>query len=89
MLLPRKLSGGWCAVLCSVICALHGLSFGTLYAPMQMILFLGGDFERTLLWIAAGFSFDLIHALGNLCLSVLVMPLTTALRRVYAQVSKT
>ena len=83
MLLPRNLPTKWQMLLYPALCALHGLSFGTLYAPAQMVLFFRMDVERTLLWIAAGFPFDVIHAAGNLCLGVLIVPLTRALRRAY------
>ena len=53
----------------ALLCALHGLFFGVLYAPVQAILY-GMNFEETLVWIAAGFSFDLLHAGGNLVAGV-------------------
>ena len=58
----------------SVVCELHGLLFGVLYAPVQA-LFFGFDFRQTLAWIAAGLPFDIIHAIGNFAAGFLIMPL--------------
>lgn len=80
MLLPRKLPAAVCALLCSALCFLHGISFGTLYAPAQALLY-GFDFKTTLAWIAAGFPWDVIHALGNLASSVVILPLAALLCR--------
>lgn len=57
-----------------VLCGLHGLLFGVMYAPVQA-LFFGLSFRGTLAWIAAGFPFDVIHAAGNFLSAVLILPL--------------
>ena len=62
------------------VCALFGLAYGTLYAPFQCYAFLGGDWRRTLTWIAVGFPWDVTHAIGNLALGTLIVPLVTLLR---------
>lgn len=63
------------------VCGLHGILFGTLYAPVQALLF-GFSFKTTLAWIAAGFPFDLTHGLSNLILgTLLILPLTKIIRR--------
>jgi energy-coupling factor transport system substrate-specific component len=69
-----------------VLCALHGLSFGTLYAPFAALLF-GFPFRLDVLlaWIAAGIPFDIVHALGNLAAGVLIVPLTELLKRLNTQ----
>ncbi len=68
-----------------VVCALHGLAYGTLYAPAQALLF-GFDFAQTLAWIAAGLPFDLIHMASNLVAGLLILPLqkllVTLMRRI-------
>lgn len=74
MLVPRRLPHGVLTFLLPVLSALHGLAFGTLYAPAQALLF-GFDFKETLAWIATGLPFDLIHAFGNLLLGFLILPL--------------
>ena len=66
--------------LCPVLCCLHGLAFGVLYAPAQALLF-GLNFKQTLAWIAAGFPFDVTHGIGNFFTGFLVIPLSELLRR--------
>ena len=80
MLLPKGLNEKWEAIIYPAICALHGLAYGTLYAPAQAILF-GLDFEGMVAWIVAGFPFDLIHAVGNLVAGLLILPLVKLLRK--------
>ena len=70
MLLPKKVH----PVVYILCCGLHGLLYGTLYAPAQAILF-GLSFKGMLAWIAAGFAFDCIHGLSNLCCGLLIVPL--------------
>lgn len=74
MLVPRRLPRGVLAVLLPLVSALHGLAYGTLYAPAQALLF-GLDFKGMLAWIVAGIPFDLMHAFGNLLLGFLILPL--------------
>ena len=81
MLIPKRMPKRFSCVVYAVLCALHGLFFGALYAPAQAIMF-GFTFEQTLAWIAAGLPFDLIHSVGNLCLGMLILPLSEVLRRV-------
>ncbi len=80
LLLPRNLPPRLGTVLYGSVCMLHGLSFGTLYAPAQVLLF-HLPWEALPGWIAAGLIADSIHAAGNAALSVLIVPLITALRR--------
>ena len=63
-----------------LLCALHGLTFGTMYAPLQALMF-GLSFKATLAWIAAGLGFDLIHMAGNFAFGALVVPLAWLLRK--------
>jgi energy-coupling factor transport system substrate-specific component len=65
-----------------IICALHGLSFGALYAPAQALMF-GLDFRGTLMWIAAGFPFDFIHAISDFAAASLVIPLSMLLKKLH------
>lgn len=78
MLLPKGMSPRVCAVVCPIIAALHGLLYGTLYAPAQALMF-GFGWKQTLVWIGAGLYFDIIHAVGNLVLGMLIYPLTKLL----------
>ena len=80
MLLPKKMPDKIAFFIYPAVCALHGLAFGTLYAPAQALLF-GLSFKQMLAWIAAGFSFDVIHAVGNLFAGFLILPLVKLIRR--------
>ena len=79
MLLPKNMPKWLAPIVYCAVCALHGLSFGIIYSPMQALL-MGFSFEQMLAWIAAGFYFDIIHAIGNLCLGVLIVPMIHTLR---------
>ena len=87
MLLPRNMSRGVGTVVYAVVCCLHGLFFGVLYAPAQALLF-GLDFQGMLAWIAAGFVFDVIHAVSNLCAGLLIWPLSRAMLRIERRMAK-
>lgn len=80
MLLPKRMPNGVAVVVYALVCALHGLSFGLLYAPAQMLLFHLSP-KATLAWIAAGFPFDLTHGISNFCTGLLVLPLSNLLRQ--------
>lgn len=80
MLFPRNLSPKW-AFIYPIICGLHGLAFGTLYAPAQALMF-GLNFKQTIAWIAAGFPFDCIHAIGDFTAGFLIYPLVKLLRKI-------
>lgn len=80
MLLPKAMPKGVKAVVYPVVCALHGLAFGVLYAPAQAIMF-GLNREQTLAWILSGVGFDLIHAIGNLAVGLLILPLSEVLTK--------
>ena len=64
-----------------LVCGLHGLGFGTLYAPAQA-LFFGLSFKATLAWIAAGLPWDAVHGLGNLAAGTLIVPLSGLLKKI-------
>ena len=74
MLLPKKMPRAVMCVVYPVVCCLHGLLFGVLYAPAQALLF-GMNFQQTLAWIAAGFPFDVTHGISNLVMGLLIVPL--------------
>ena len=80
MLIPKKLSPTKTVVLASIMCALHGILYGTLYAPFQALAF-GLNFEGTLAWIVAGFPWDVIHMCGNIAMSFLIAPLYKVLKK--------
>ena len=80
MLLPKNMPKAVASVVYPIVCALHGLFFGVLYAPVQALMF-GFTFEQTLAWIAAGFTFDIIHTIGNFAVGLLIYPASEALKR--------
>ena len=79
MLLPKNLPRRAAVIVYPLLCALHGIAFGALYAPAQAFMF-GLSFKQTLAWIVAGLPFDLVHSVGNLALGLLVFPLVKTLR---------
>lgn len=83
-IIPRRWPTVLRAVLYSVVCTLHGLFFGVLWAPAQALMF-GFNFEQTLAWIATGLTFDIIHAVGNACASLLILPIVRILRMLEKQ----
>lgn len=80
MLLPKKMKTPVAVVVYPLLCALHGLLYGTLYAPAQAIMF-GLSFNQTLAWIGAGLYFDAIHAIGNFFAGQLIYPVVKVLRK--------
>lgn len=80
MLLPRNLPKKAAPFVYMVVCGLHGLFYGVLYAPVQAIFF-GLDFKGMLAWITAGFSFDALHAAGNFVGALLVIPIATLIKK--------
>ena len=83
MLLPKHMPKGIAAVVYPLLCALHGILFGVLYAPAQAVMF-GFTLEQTLAWIASGLPFDILHCGGNLAAGLLILPLSELLRRLDA-----
>ena len=86
MLLPKRMPPAVQVPVYMVVCALHGLCYGLLYAPYQCYAFMGGDWSKVPAWIALGLPWDLTHALGNLAMGVLIVPLTTLLRKLERQI---
>ncbi len=81
MALPGKISKKTKAIVYPVVCCLHGLLFGTLYAPAQAII-MGMSFKATVSWIIAGLPFDAIHGAGNLATGFLIYPLSELLKKI-------
>ena len=80
MLLPKSMPGKVAAFVYPVVCALHGLAFGALYAPYQVLAY-GIGWDGMIPWIIAGLPFDAVHAAGNLCAGLLILPFSKLLRR--------
>ena len=74
MLIPKKLSIKTKTVICMVISGLHGLLFGLMYLPFQVIMY-NLNFEMALAWLGTGLVFDVIHMVSNIAMCTLVCPL--------------
>ena len=84
MLLPKNMPKTVATVVYMVVCGLHGLCYGLLYAPFQALAF-GLDAEGTITWIIAGLPFDLVHGVSNTLLALLIVPLSIPLKRAVAK----
>ena len=80
MLLPKNIPSKAKPIVYSLVCGLHGLLYGVLYAPAQAILF-GLDFKGMLAWIAAGLPFDVTHSISNVICGLLICPLISILKK--------
>ncbi len=87
MLLPQKMNQRFAIPVYAVVCALHGLCYGILYAPAQAIMF-GLNFKGMLTWIGTGFYFDILHGIGNFALGFLIIPLSKALKTFHQTAKK-
>jgi len=74
MLLPQKMPKKIEPIVYMCVCALHGFTYGILYAPSQALLF-GLSFKSTVAWIMAGLPFDIIHGISNFACGFLICPL--------------
>ena len=80
MILPKNMPKAIAPIVYMLVSALHGLCFGTLYAPVYA-LFSGFGWNRVWLWIVAGLPFDLLHAIGNFALGTLILPISALLKK--------
>lgn len=80
MLLPKNMKPKFAVPVYMLISGLHGLLYGTLYAPAQAI-FYGLDFKTTIAWIISGLPFDAMHAVGNVVTGILILPVVAALKK--------
>ena len=80
MLLPKNMPKAVACIVYPLLCALHGLFFGALYAPVQALMF-NFTFEQTMTWIAAGLTFDIVHMIGNFAVGLLIFPVSAVLKR--------
>ena len=79
MLLPKNIPEKIKPFVYMILCSLHGLLYGVLYAPVQAIMF-GMDMQKTLAWIMTGLPWDVTHAIGNFFAGLLVLPIVRVLR---------
>ena len=72
MLVPRKLPKKPRYVIYTVLCTLHGLSFGLLYLPVQMLY--NSDIRYLISWWTFGFvAEDVWHGIGNCIFGMLLI----------------
>lgn len=81
MLLPKNMPKKVQPIVYMIVCGLHGLLYGILYAPMQMLLF-GLDFNGMMAWIIAGLPWDLVHGVSNFVCGLLIVPISSTLRKI-------
>lgn len=79
MLLPKKMPKKIQPVVYMTVCAIHGFLYGTLYAPVQVILY-GLSFKRMIAWIIAGLPWDCVHGISNFFCGILIMPIIFVLK---------
>lgn len=79
MLLPKNMPKTVRPFVYMMVCAVHGFLFGTLYAPVQAVLF-GLSFEGMIAWIAAGLPWDFLHGISNFFCGILILPIVSVLR---------
>ena len=80
MALPKNMPKRAAGFVYPIVCGLHGLAFGTLYAPAQALM-MGLSFKAMLIWIAAGLPWDVVHGVGNLVAGLLIFPLSELLKK--------
>lgn len=81
MLLPKNMNKKIAPFVYCLVSGLHGLLYGTLYAPFQALAF-GLSFKATVAWIIAGFPWDITHALGNVATGILIVPLISLFKKI-------
>lgn len=80
MLLPKAMPPKTGKVVYMLLCAAHGFLFGTLYAPFQAIVY-SLDLKGTIIWIAAGLPWDIVHGISNFCCGILIVPMVSVFDR--------
>ena len=80
MLIPKRANDKVKFILSIILCSLHGLLFGILYAPMQALMY-GLSFKAMITWIVTGAAFDIVHMCGNFAMSFLIIPLYRVMKK--------
>ncbi len=87
MLLPRHMPKRLCPIVYAALCGVHGLVYGVLYAPMQVLLY-GLSWEALPTWIVVGLPYDILHGASNVVCGLLICPIIAVLKRAEAAASK-
>ena len=81
MLLPKQMPKKVACVVYPLVCGLHGLAFGILYAPAQALMY-GLSWDATVAWVVAGWLWaDPVMAIGNTLAGLLIAPMVELLRK--------
>lgn len=80
MLLPKNMPSIIKPVVYMTVNACHGFLFGTMYAPVQAVLF-GLSFDRMVAWIVAGLPWDFLHGISNFFCGLLIVPIISILNK--------
>ena len=84
MILPRNMSVKKKRILYPAVCCIHGLLFGTLFAPAQALM-MGMSFKAMIAWIVAGLPWDLVHGISNFVVGFLILPLSELMIKIEKQ----
>ena len=87
VLLPRDMSKRAKYIVYPLVCCLHGLLFGTLFAPGYALI-AGLSLKGMLAWIVSGLPFDALHGAGNLAAGFLIVPLSELLARLSGKINR-
>ena len=87
MLLPQRMPRWLRYIVYPLVCGLHGLAFGVLYAPAQALMF-GFNLEQTIAWILSGIPFDIIHGISNFAVGFMILPLVNLLNKLNQQLHR-
>lgn len=80
MLLPRDMPKKLRPIVYMAVSAAHGFLYGTLYAPVQALMF-GYSFKTMVAWIIAGLPWDFAHGVSNFVCGALIIPLAKTIQR--------
>ena len=80
MVLPKRLPVKAAPLIYMIVCGLHGLAYGTLYAPVQALMY-GLNMEGMIGWIIAGLPFDITHGISNFIGGILILPIVSVLKQ--------
>lgn len=80
MLLPKNIPSRIAPIIYMMISALHGLLFDVFYAPAY-VLFAGYEWHDLGTILLLGLPFSIFQAVGNFVLGILIVPISTLLRK--------
>ena len=86
MLIPKNISLTKIGICSTILCAIHGILYGTLTIPSWAIWIVKTSNAKITLttlitYVIAGIPFDVLHMIGNIALSILIIPLYKTLIR--------